>query len=281
MTLSQFIESGLTESYVLGATTAEETQLVERMIATHQEVRAEVESIQRALENYIAKHAIAPDTSLREKVRAKLQTGSSPKMKSNTSLFSFGAEYTTTPVFWRSAAGIALILLVGSVVANVFLFKHLKDSSVALSSLESQQSRLVQQIDQRSNALDSMNKSLAAYKNEHLYAIKELSSLHNPDIIALKADNKSNQQAVVFWCSSTRIVHLDPGNLPENEASKQYQLWAFVKGKPVSVGIFSVNATNKMHMLQRIPEAEGFAITLEQAGGVPSPEGPIVVKANL
>ncbi|MBC7937607.1 MAG: cupin domain-containing protein [Rhizobacter sp.] len=59
--LKLFIESGILESYVMGAVTLEETDLVEQMAASFIEVRAEIDSISEAIEFYAFSHAVAPD----------------------------------------------------------------------------------------------------------------------------------------------------------------------------------------------------------------------------
>lgn len=68
--LKKFIESGILESYVLGNSTRQETDLVEQMAATFNEVRAEINSIGEACEFYAWAHAIAPGPIVRPFVMA-------------------------------------------------------------------------------------------------------------------------------------------------------------------------------------------------------------------
>jgi mannose-6-phosphate isomerase-like protein (cupin superfamily) len=63
--VSEFIESGILETYVLGNTTAEETAQVVAMMAQHEVVRQEVEAIGIALEEYGMANAIEPDPAVR------------------------------------------------------------------------------------------------------------------------------------------------------------------------------------------------------------------------
>lgn len=58
--LKLFMESGILESYVLGNSTVQETDLVEQMAAAFTEVRAEIESISEAFEFYAFAHTITP-----------------------------------------------------------------------------------------------------------------------------------------------------------------------------------------------------------------------------
>ena len=61
----EFIESGILELYVLGDTDAEQTRDVERMAATHEEVRAELKEISEAVEAYATAHALEPNPTLK------------------------------------------------------------------------------------------------------------------------------------------------------------------------------------------------------------------------
>lgn len=65
--------------------------------------------------------------------------------------------------------------------------------------------------------------------------------------------------------------------LPVAPPSKTYQLWVIAGGKPVSAGIFDVDAKGSgiLHVqpLPGVEKAEVFAVTLEPAGGLPAPSG--------
>jgi len=55
-----FIESGVLELYVMGASTPEKTFAVEQMAAAHPEIRQEIQAISQAMESYALAHAVAP-----------------------------------------------------------------------------------------------------------------------------------------------------------------------------------------------------------------------------
>ena len=65
---------------------------------------------------------------------------------------------------------------------------------------------------------------------------------------------------------------LDVQNLPAAPTGKQYQLWTIVDGKPVDMGMLDPEFSNRLlRMKSSSPNAVAFAITLEKAGGSPSP----------
>ncbi len=63
--IQSFIESGILESYVMGNSTIQETDLVEQMVTSFKEVRAELDLITEALEFYAMVNAVAPESIVR------------------------------------------------------------------------------------------------------------------------------------------------------------------------------------------------------------------------
>ncbi|GAB3812104.1 cupin domain-containing protein [Pontibacter rugosus] len=70
--LTEFIESGVLELYIMGATTAQETLAVEKMAASHPEIRQEIDAISQAMESYALAHAEQPRKSVKSLVLATI-----------------------------------------------------------------------------------------------------------------------------------------------------------------------------------------------------------------
>jgi anti-sigma-K factor RskA len=62
---------------------------------------------------------------------------------------------------------------------------------------------------------------------------------------------------------------------------KSYQLWVVpMDGKPISAGVFNPATSDQAHWMTKVPEGvavKAFAVTLEPAGGMPEPTGPMVL----
>lgn len=108
--------------------------------------------------------------------------------------------------------------------------------------------------------------------------------LESEDVRVLFLGGKAPQpdaRAKVFWSDRARRGVLVAGNLTPLPAGKQYELWVFAKGKPVPAGVFDADASGRALVestdLSAIDKAENFAVTVEPAGGVPAPTGPIVL----
>lgn len=71
--------------------------------------------------------------------------------------------------------------------------------------------------------------------------------------------------------------------LPALGAGQTYQLWYIGEGGPVSAGTFEVDALGEATVtVAQVPSADSiavWAVTIEPAGGVPQPTGPMVIRS--
>jgi anti-sigma-K factor RskA len=71
------------------------------------------------------------------------------------------------------------------------------------------------------------------------------------------------------------------GNLNPTAADKSYQLWLVpTSGSPINAGVFNPIAGQTSHWMMKLPPGispKAFAVTLEPAGGMPQPTGPMVL----
>jgi anti-sigma-K factor RskA len=85
--------------------------------------------------------------------------------------------------------------------------------------------------------------------------------------------------AWLFWSPGSRTGLLLVRGLPPAPAGRAYELWAIAGAEPVPAGVFTVDAAGRgLLRLPVLPVAkpfDKFAVTLEPAGGVPLPTGPM------
>jgi anti-sigma-K factor RskA len=71
------------------------------------------------------------------------------------------------------------------------------------------------------------------------------------------------------------------GVTPPAPMDKSYQVWLVpMNGAPIAAGWFTGRPDKPAHMMMKLPEgiaAKAFAVTLEPAGGMPHPTGPMVL----
>jgi mannose-6-phosphate isomerase-like protein (cupin superfamily) len=99
--VKNFIESGILESFVMGITNKEETELVQRMAIISHEVRDEINSISDALELYASSKEVAPDPTIKpfllatidykERLKAGEQPAFPPVLNNSSRITDFNA----------------------------------------------------------------------------------------------------------------------------------------------------------------------------------------------
>ena len=252
MNIQEYISSGIVESYVLGLASEEERREFEKMCNQHPEVLAARNAFEIALENQAMQNAIAPSADIKNKIFDTIS--SSAKIVSI-------AEAPVKKINWFKYAAVAsVILLAGSLLWNVSLMNKNQDlknnyeSSVAkLSELEKDFNVLQQ----------NPNVKMASMKG-------------------MEASPKSF--ATVYWDTTSHDVYLLMNNLPKPASDKQYQLWAFLDGQPIDMGLIEISDKPlQLYQLKKAQAAQAFAITLENKGrpDVSKPEGTVYVLGNL
>ncbi|HSB70542.1 MAG TPA: anti-sigma factor [Candidatus Methylomirabilis sp.] len=89
----------------------------------------------------------------------------------------------------------------------------------------------------------------------------------------------------LLWNPTGRVGLLLTAGLPVVPADKSYELWAIAGNEPVPAGVFRVDqrgqAVLRLPQLRDARAFDKFAVTLEPAGGVPTPSGPMHLLGSL
>ena len=257
MERQEIISSGILELHVLGLTSPQEATQVAEWAAQYPEVKAELETIEKSMEAYAMAHAVEPSVTSKQTIIAAIASRQQPVQA--------GVVRSISPA-WKYAAAASVLLLLGSLYFNMTYYSKLKTAEADLKNSN-------EQLATTNEKLRAMNSDMDVVKNKYSMAV----SLNGMDAAPEAA-------AKVFWMKNTGEVYIDPSNLPEAPAGKQYQLWAIVDGKPVDGGmIITTKEANEYHIqkMKSFGRAEAFAVTLESAGGNPTPKGDMYVMGKL
>jgi len=235
----------------MGLTSAAETAEVAVWANQYPEVAAEIEAIQSGLESYVQTHAVSPDPSVKEKLFAAINTNAvTPVINLKAEEKTTAKVYSISPA-WKYAAAASVILLIGSLILSYNFYNKYRSANTELATANTE----VEQWKEMANNM----------KNE-------MGVLTNKDAMHVKLDGMPDvpdAAARIYWMQDTKEVYIDPTNLPQAPAGKQYQFWAIVDGKPVNGGIITTQINGKTVHVQKMKSfgsAQAFAVSLEDAG---------------
>ena len=267
MDIKAYISSGIIESYVLGLASEEEVSILNCIRKNNVEVERAIAEAEIALEELADSQAMEMPMQLKQNIWDKLKAenlvpnedieitrSEDVPLEDNNGMVSTESDKSIIPLQYYRWAVAASLLLVISIGANIFLYQRNDDTKNKLN--------------QTVNVLDRQQSQLAILQNKW-------SLVQNPTIrtILLKGvEQKPDYRALVFWDRVSKAVYLSIEHMPIAPKGKQYQLWAMVDGKPVNAGVFPLDANeNVVSKMLDIPNAQAFAITLEDEGGKDSP----------
>lgn len=256
MDIKEYISSGIIEAYVMGIASEEEVRILDCIQKNNPAVKQAILDAQLTLEDFASKQAISPPPALKAAIWAKISEESEEKKADEESVTTpvSVSLYPTSSVDNKSNnlkwfAIAASLLLIVSISLNFYLKRTQNDIKNQLADL-----KIVQK-----------GKELA-YQNLK----SKLDMANNPmvkTIPLLGVEKHPNMKAMVYFEQHSKDVYLALENLPIAPKGQQYQLWAMVDGKPVSLGVFNQDAEGAMQKMAPVETAQAFAITLEKRGG--------------
>lgn len=261
MDIKEYISSGIIESYALGMLSEAEAAEVEAMAGKHPEVSHAIKEAQQTLEQYATAHSVAPKSEWKDDIlsAAFAADESSSSNEPIVKPLPIQQEAKKGPQYLAIAASVALLISLGY---NGVQYQSLKEKDKEVTKAQL-----------RVAELESENEVMVAnFKNvqENLNVLRDAG---NATFVMKAIEGKDPAyRADVHWDPKSTVAYLDVKSLPEAPSGMQYQLWALKDGKPIDMGVFNAGDTQKeLKDMGKIPGADAFAVTLEKAGGVPSP----------
>ena len=259
MNTTDYIASGILESYVVGAVSDQERREVECLSAIYPEIRTELDELSAALENYALLHSLDPPAALKTRLLEQLDFNESPR----PIVRPMPIDRTSAPTYrstWIVAASVGLLVLIFS----FFLLSQLRTNQNTMASLRTANGSFQSEIRQMRDKQVTDEQRLAVLQRAGVRVIQLRGNQNAP-----------NGDMFVYWNTMTRQVSVDIKSLPVLPADRQYQLWSLVDGKPVDAGVFELDTANPNRALQLlnrpIGRADSFAVTVEKRGGSPTP----------
>ncbi len=248
MDLQAYITSGVLEQYVLGLLSPEESREVERMAEEHPVIREELNKLEDSLAQFAQSQAVPMSADLPDKIMDRIQETTPSAPAKNRSL-------RTGLIVLLAAASVALALLAYQQVNRVnTLEEELRTNQLAYQALADSCSSCEVRV-------NTLEEQIAILKSDDYQLIRLNGTDKDPAAIASIYYNTTNQKS-----------YLELTDLPALPEGKQYQLWAIVEAGPTGMGVFDLpDDPNTLFEVPHFGEAQAFAITIEDAGGVEEP----------
>ncbi|MUH37667.1 RNA polymerase subunit sigma-70 [Zobellia amurskyensis] len=234
-----FLDSDLLESYLLGATTTEETLQVERYLSMYPEVRETYEELQDNLETYAKLHAVKAPEALKERILTSINKESNFKRN-----------------FYRMAVAASFAILISAGASYFFWDQN--------QNLQEENSIVHNKIN---DLEETMRAQLEDVRNQFIV-------LQNPETkkYTVKGNKKAKElKAVAYINPVKKLSYINVSKLPNLPKDRCYQMWAEVNGEMVNLGI--IKEANSQEKLLALPYADDAVsyITIEPQGGNQSP----------
>jgi len=251
------------ELYVLGDVSPAEKLQVEEMASKHPAVKAELEEIERSMELYAAENAVEPTEHMRDRILNSLVVNladdnnfptKTHAAKDNVVEFKPAKQNN----FFKYAFAACLALLVASVVVILNMSKKLDDANTQLIALNASNQHFT-------STVKYMDHQLSIYRDPSIKLIKLNPTVHAPKEASIMVAFNPDKKEVMLDMAKV--------NMPKNDKDHQYQLWAIVDKKPVSLGVFDKTDADSAEMkeMASVTSPQAFAVTLEPRGGSINP----------
>lgn len=230
-----FLDSDLLERYLVGDTSKEEAQRVERYIAMYPEVRETYDELQTNLEAFARLYAKKTPEGLKEII---LHSAKKEKV-ADRRVFRYAV-----------AASIAIMLFAGS----SFFFWNQNKTLQEENTLVTNKIKYLE---------ENMKNQLEDVRNQFIV-------LNNPDTKRYNLMGKKEGKelkAIAYINPVKKLSYINVSNVPELPENKCFQMWAEVNGELVNLGVIKqFEDKDKLLALPYAENAIGY-ITIEPEGG--------------
>ena len=241
MDINSYITSGIIEMYVMDLCTPEERRELEQLRNQYPKLNEAVLQFEATLENNLSANITLPGEKVDEKILQSLRSLPASVVDINARQH----KIKITNWFQLVAVAAAVLLLISCII-NYVLYKKINEQGLVL---------------------------IAKEKFSPL-PVADYNILKQPTITPVAMYGVAPHsicRCTMFWDKKTGKAYIMIHHLPPSSGSN-YQLWAMVNDKPVSVGIINDKIRDRFIEVQNVPQgATAFTVTLEKIGGSTTP----------
>jgi hypothetical protein len=238
-----FLNSGLLDKYVIGATTDLESKQVEDYINKYPEIEEEYNLLQEQLELAARTNAVKPPTNVLASILDKLDEKPVIALRESSK--------TTKP--WLSiAASIAALIFAGS---SYMLYTKNQVLLEENNTIAEEVFDLRKDIDENNSKLD--------------YVLRAFNRLNNPETekYVLRGNERAKELKTVAYINPIdKSSLIDVVSLPKISDEQTYQMWANLQDRKINLGTLDTS-NGKLKSVPYIEDALSLSITIEPKNG--------------
>jgi anti-sigma-K factor RskA len=246
MDIKNYISSGIIELYIMGLCSPEEEKELESLRSQHPDLHEGILRYEMEMENKMLRNGTLPPANVDEKILQKLDSLEKPVVQQPDYKTPVKKIIPVAGGWWKVAAAAAIVLFAVSAFFNYSLYRKNK-------KLE----------------------GLAQNTGGSPLPLADYTIFTDPTITPVAmygVGTHSICRCTMFWDKKTGKMYIMIHHLPKSSSTKDYQLWAEVDGKPVSVGIINDAIRGRFIEMSNVPkQSVAFTVTLEKAGGNAEP----------
>jgi anti-sigma-K factor RskA len=254
MNISEYISSGIIESYVMGLASEEETMELRQLMKTEPAIKEAVTAFELAFERQVLAAA--------NKV---------PFTETKTKIF--------------NQVGIAPANNVVTTKGKVVRFNWFKVAAVAASALLCVSAYFNYSLSKQNQAQAALLVEKESLAKNNSLPIGDFKVMQNPTITPVALYGVSYHticRCTMFWDKEAGKAYVMLHHLPNSNETNDFQLWAMVNDKPVSLGILNDAIRDRFIEFTNVPKgATTFKVTLEKAGGSSTPNDDTYLKGTV
>jgi anti-sigma-K factor RskA len=250
LNIENYISSGIIEQYVMGLCSAEEKNKLELLRQTDSLLDNAIINFEIEFEQRMMRNAFLPGVQTDDRILESLQALGTPVIAMNANI-----KKATKYSWVKILAAASVLLFALSAFFNYAQYKKNKAQATELAA----KNKLPESLPMANyNILKDPNITPVAMMGQGYHAIC---------------------RCTMFWDKKTGKAYVMIHHLVPSGDNNEYQLWANVNGKQVSVGMINDKIRDRFVEVSGMPEdAKEFTVTLEKNGGATVPDADVVLR---
>lgn len=257
MDIQAYISSGILESYVLGQTSVEEGREVIALADKFPAIRIELERIELTLQKYARLNRKEPSEEVRKTLFARLDESEKESQIKWSAEANKRYQPKNSGKIWQLLTLLLIISFSGAVGYIIWQNNMLKVSQKNSTAYHDYISHLKDSIVELSNQEKNIRSS-----------VEVLMTGGNKIVTLQGTEKKPEAKATVIYNQQAKKILINIGQLTPPTDITQYQLWGIVNGKPVDLGLLTLQpAVYEFYEMKPTENCQAFVVTVEPMGG--------------